>query len=199
MGVPAVRRMSLAEFLEWDDGTDARYELIDGVPVAMAPALLAHDVVVMNVGRHIENALSRRRPCRAISSAGAVRPDRDDAYYLPDVVVTCTPLKRGDRSATDPIAVIEVLSPSTRAVDTVTKRRGYRAMPSVREIVMLEQDRPFAEVTVRLPDGTWRQDLLAGLDAVLRLESVGVEVPFADIYEGVDLVPLDAPPASDGG
>lgn len=38
-----------------------------------------------------------------------------------------------------------------------------------------------------------------GTDAVPRPDSVGVEVPFADVCEGVDLLPLDAPPASDGG
>ena len=49
MAEPAAKRMSLAEFLEWDDGTDTRYELIDGRPRAMAPPIEAHGTIVANL------------------------------------------------------------------------------------------------------------------------------------------------------
>ena len=47
MAEPATRRMTLEEFLRWDDGTDTRYELIDGVPVAMAPPAVAHRILAV--------------------------------------------------------------------------------------------------------------------------------------------------------
>ena len=53
MAEPAEKRMSLAAFLEWDDGTDARYELLDGRIVAMAPPIEAHGTIVANLARHI--------------------------------------------------------------------------------------------------------------------------------------------------
>ena len=57
MAEPAAQRMSLAEFLEWDDGTDTRYELIDGRPRPMAPPIEAHGTTVANLVCHIGNRL----------------------------------------------------------------------------------------------------------------------------------------------
>ena len=51
MASPAPRRMTLTEFLEWDDGTDTRYELLDGEVVAMAPPPPAHAIILPNLVR----------------------------------------------------------------------------------------------------------------------------------------------------
>jgi Uma2 family endonuclease len=57
-------RMSLAEFLDWDDGTDRRYQLVDGMPVMMAPATEAHGEVAASLGAEIRDrpAGSSMRP-----------------------------------------------------------------------------------------------------------------------------------------
>ena len=65
MAEPAVRRMTLEEFLRWDDGTDTRYELMDGFPVAMAPPAEAHRILALRLGSRIDAALAGRRPCNA--------------------------------------------------------------------------------------------------------------------------------------
>ena len=72
MATPASKRMSLAEFLEWDDGTDTVYELIDGQVVAMAPARDAHGTIVMNLGVVIGPQL--KQPCRIVGNAGITGP-----------------------------------------------------------------------------------------------------------------------------
>jgi len=61
MAEPATRRMTLEEFLRWDDGTDTRYELIDGVPVAMAPPAQAHRILAVRLVSRIDAALASRR------------------------------------------------------------------------------------------------------------------------------------------
>ena len=66
--------MSLAEFLAWDDGTDRRYELMDGVPIAMAPPLADHGELVIAIGAELGGRL--RRPCRAVGEAGIVPPNK---------------------------------------------------------------------------------------------------------------------------
>jgi len=75
--------MTLEEFLRWDDGTDTRYELIDGFPVAMAPPAEAHRIMALRLGSRIDAALAGRRPCNAQIEPGVVRPDRADSYYVP--------------------------------------------------------------------------------------------------------------------
>ena len=74
----AVKRMTLAEFLRWEDGTDTRYQLLAGFPVAMAPPAVANGVLAARLCARIEAAVQSRRPCMAQVEAGIARPDRDD-------------------------------------------------------------------------------------------------------------------------
>jgi Uma2 family endonuclease len=73
MAERARKLMSAAEFLEWDDGTDTRYELIDGVPVAMAPGSVHHMQISFNVARLADEAVRDRRPCRTVPGGGLTR------------------------------------------------------------------------------------------------------------------------------
>lgn len=76
MASRAPKRMTLAEFLQWDDGTGRRYQLVDGIPVMMAPSLEAHGELALALGAEIRSRL--RPPCRVISEAGIAIPDRAD-------------------------------------------------------------------------------------------------------------------------
>ena len=74
MAEPAIRRMTLGEFLHWEDGTDTRYELIDGFPMAMAPPARAHGMLCARLAGAIDAALRSRRPCSAQTAAGSPVP-----------------------------------------------------------------------------------------------------------------------------
>lgn len=108
MAEPAIRHMTLEEFLCWDDGTDTRYELIEGFPVAMAPPAEAHRILAVRLVSRIDAALAGRRPCNAQIEPGVVRPDRADSYYVPDIAVTCEPNELGRQAMVDPILVVEI-------------------------------------------------------------------------------------------
>ncbi|HEV2099584.1 MAG TPA: Uma2 family endonuclease [Stellaceae bacterium] len=96
MAEPAISRMTLAEFLRWEDGTDTRWQLIDGVPVAMAPPAVAYGMLSMRLGARIEAALRTRRPCIGQTEAGIALSDRDDTFYVADIAVTRTPPQGGE-------------------------------------------------------------------------------------------------------
>ena len=89
------RRMTVAEFLTWDDGTDTRYELVGGDVVAMTPPLEIHGTVVTNLGAELRSRL--RPPCRVVTEAGIVRPGQDDTYYQADLAVTCANCRQRSR------------------------------------------------------------------------------------------------------
>ncbi|MEZ5906585.1 MAG: Uma2 family endonuclease [Geminicoccaceae bacterium] len=100
MGDLAERRMTLAEFLVWDDGTDTRYEFLRGQPRAMAPASGRHGVIQRNAGRAIEARIGLTGPCRVVDQAGILLTVRgDERFYVPDLAVTCMPVCRLDRRA----------------------------------------------------------------------------------------------------
>src|SRR5262249_4652812 len=130
----AIRRMTVAEFLRWEDGTDTRYELQGGSPVAIAPPAPPHGLLAAQLCIRIGVARQSRRPCMVQVEAGIARPDQDDTCYVADLAVTCTPPRRGDQLIADPVLIVEVLSPTTGLYDRQTKVADYRRIPTVEEI-----------------------------------------------------------------
>jgi Uma2 family endonuclease len=174
----APKLMTVAEFLEWDDGTDTRYELVYGRVVAMAPASPNHSVIASKIVGALENGL--KRPCYVGIEAGVVRPDRDDTFYEADAVVSCTPLVPGMAVIPDPVVVIEVLSPSTLEHDRGRKAYDYRRIGSVQEIVLVSSEQRHV-VIWRRRGAKWEVEDLIG-DAALELETVAVSIPLVAIY-----------------
>jgi Uma2 family endonuclease len=197
MAEPAVKSMTVAEFLCWEDGTDTRYELLAGEPVAMAPPAVAHGVLALRLGVRIEAALRSRPPCIAQSEAGIAKPDRDDTCYVADLAVTCTPLRPGQHLITDPLLIVEILSPDTVAHDRHTKVSDYRRIESVQEILLIDSERVFAEVLRR--DGErWITEIVQGRDAVLSLAAIDLSVPMSDLYEGIPITEAARRPRIEG-
>jgi Uma2 family endonuclease len=186
MSEAAVKRMSVAEFLRWEDGTDTRYELRGGVIVAMAPPAPAHGFLAARLCARIEGVLRSRRPCMVQIEAGIARPDRDDTCYVADLAVTCEPPVRGDQLLRDPILIVEVLSPSTGLYDRQAKVSDYRRIPSVEEVLLIDSASIFAEVLRREGD-RWITEIVRGPQATLSLASIGLTATMSDLYEGIDL------------
>ena len=183
MGEPAVNsdRVTVAEFLSFEGERDVRYQLLDGLIVAMAPALRRHRVIAINVGAALHGRL--RPPCLAESEAGILLPWSDGDYYVADVAVSCAPVG-GERWSPDPVLVVEVLSPSTEEEARVVKLRDYRRIPSVCDVLLIASTRAAVEHYAR-SGPFWRlQDLGPG-DAI-RLEALGIEVPVDEVYAGID-------------
>jgi Uma2 family endonuclease len=182
MNVALRQRMSLAEFLDWEDRQEPKYEF-DGFQVyAMVGVTAAHSAIQRNLVTALTNRL-RGKPCQAhgselkIEVAGSIR--------YPDAFVVCTPGAANQTVVTDPVVVFEVLSPSTARVDRVTKNAEYRATASIQRYIMLEQESQAATVFAREGD-RWVGTLLTD-DAVLAMPEIGIEVPLAELYEGLDL------------
>jgi Uma2 family endonuclease len=157
----AVRRMSVAEFWRWEDGTDTRYELRDGVVVAMAPPAPAHGFLAARLCARIEGALRSRRPCMVQVEAGIARPDRNDTCYIADLAVTCPPPERGQQLLQEPLLIVEILSPGTALYDRQTKVSDYRRIASVEEILLIDSASFFAEVLRREGD-RWITEIVRG-------------------------------------
>jgi Uma2 family endonuclease len=179
MADAAEKRWTVEEFLEWDDGTDRRYELVDGRIVAMAPPSEAHAAIVMNLGTAIRNQL--QPPCRVLGEFGVRLAERADSFYQFDLAVTCAPADAGRRYVADPTLIVEVLSPSTQLHDRGRKLDDYRQLPSVKEILLVASEQRRVQHWRR--DGPrWIVEDLIG-DADLRLAAVSEPIPLAAIYE----------------
>jgi Uma2 family endonuclease len=186
MAKPAVRAMGVEEFLRWDDGTDTRYELVGGFPVAMAPPSPARGRLVARLGGRIDAGLRGNWPCAVQSEAGIVRPGRDDICYVADLAVTCAELKVDERLIRDPILIVEVLSPTTSAFDRQSKVADYRQIASVREILLIDSRSIFAEILRREGD-RWITEIVQGPTATLKLATVPLSISMSELYEDIPL------------
>jgi Uma2 family endonuclease len=178
--------MSFEDYLVWEADQVEKHEYVDGVPVLrrlrlMSGGTYVHIALAANIVGSLRERL-RGGPCRAVGSDLKVRSLTGNARY-PDVVVDCGPLSR-TLIAPDPRVLFEVLSPSNSTAHQVRLVADYQAMPSVQQIVFIEQDRPAAMVWSRTDQG-WAVDAIEGLETILPLSTLGVELPLVEVYEGV--------------
>ncbi|HET6521243.1 MAG TPA: Uma2 family endonuclease [Geminicoccaceae bacterium] len=176
------QHMTLAEFLEWDNGTEARHELVRGQIVAMAPPCGRHSRLVGNLAGQLARHLPP--PCGFCVEAGIVPPERDDTRYHADLAVSCAPLDEDPGYVPEPVFKGEVLSPSTAAYDRWVKLADYRRLPSVREVLLISSRERHVELCRRVAGARWTVEDLIG-ETELRLEVVDVAVPLAAVYENV--------------
>jgi Uma2 family endonuclease len=197
MSERALRLMDVSEFLGWEDGTDTRYELIGGAPVAMAPPARPHRILAVQLAAELRSACRLRSPCIAESEAGIALSYRDDTCYIADLVVTCSPPSSEERLVRDPVLIVEILSPSTASFDRQTKVPDYRRIASVQEILLIDSRSIFAEVLRR--DGErWLTEIVRGADATLTLASIGFAVRMANLYEDIDFAEPESRPRPTG-
>jgi Uma2 family endonuclease len=175
--------MSLSEFLRWDDGSETRYELLGGFPVAMASPLEGHRVLAARLLVRLETALTSRRPCNAQTEAGVLHPERADTFFVADLGVSCAPYQADRQYLQDPILLVEILSPSTERHDRRVKLPAYRRIDSVEEILFLDSDARFAQLHHRHASG-WLTDIVDG-DGVLNLQSIGIDIAMSELYDGI--------------
>lgn len=187
MAMPAINFLSIEEFLTWDSGDDRRYELIDGVPVAMAAPSGAHQMIVASFAHYLVEALKKRPPCSTRIEPPIAIVNRRDTCHIADLAVTCHPHEPGQQLTPEPLVIIAILSPSTENRDRKVKLPDYRALPTVAEIVLIDQQQLYCEVHRRLDDGRWLTDLLRHPEARLRLESIGFDQPLSALYAGIHL------------
>lgn len=176
-------RMTVQEFLNWDSGDDVRYELVDGIPRAMAPAKPAHGLLQMELGGRIRNHLrQQRKNCDVVVESGVI-PQLLSGHNvrIPDLAVTCAPISANQSLLPEPILVIEILSPSNQA-DTWNNVWAYTTIPTVQEILILRSDRIAADLLRKLPNQAWPDEPVSFTDGTLILESIGFDVPLPDLY-----------------
>jgi Uma2 family endonuclease len=140
MSASALPRMTADEFIAWamERPEGQRYELVAGEVFAMAPQRSGHALAAFQVARRLANAVETAGlPCTVYADGMSVEVDATTVYE-PDAMVRCgAALPYGATKVTDPLVVVEVLSPSTRAVDTGLKLGDYFRIPSLRHYLIL--------------------------------------------------------------
>lgn len=174
--------MTLEAFLAWEEGQSERYEFVDGEAFAMAGGTEAHDTIRGSIYAGIRSQLAGK-PCRPHLDIKLVCPNGRVRY--PDVAVVCGPRDPKATRLVDPVVVVEVLSPSTQAVDYIVKSHDYGSVPSIAVYVLVHQDEPRIDVVRREGDLLEAITHVEGIAAVLALPEIEVALPLSDIYRDV--------------
>jgi Uma2 family endonuclease len=182
-------RMNVAEFLAWNPPSAQLWQLVDGEPQAMAPANRTHGAMQNELGSLIRNHLAERdSPCTVVTTPGVVPHVHSDLNIrIPDLAVTCSGYQTEESALTDPVLIIEILSPSNQA-ETWANVWAYTTIPSVREILVLKTTAIGAELLRRSLDGSWPKQPLIIDAGELVLESIGFRVPLPTAYRTTRLV-----------
>ncbi len=178
------RHMTLAEFLEWEDGQETKWEFDGFEPVAMAGGSLAHARIQRNLAISVGSRL-RGTKCEFIGSDLKIEVVGRIRY--PDGFVLCSTFPRDTKVVTGAVVVFEILSPSTAKIDFRDKNGEYEATPSIRRYVILDQDQIGGTMWER-QGSEWVGHVIKD-GATLHMPEIGITVPLAELYEGVDLAP----------
>jgi len=188
MSQPASRlTLTFDDYLEWENRQPTRHEFVRGEVFAMTGATDLHNEVRGNLYTLLRQHL-RGTPCRVFMADVKVRVETADCGFYPDLLVTCAESDRADRYIKrSPLLVVEVLSANTAAFDVGDKFAAYRQLGSLREYVLVDQERVRVQIYRRL-DNQWLVDSV-GPGERLRLESIDLECPVEAVYEDLSEPP----------
>lgn len=182
------------EYLEIERKATVRSEYIAGRMFAMSGASRRHNLITGNVAGELRNQL-KGRPCEVYSSDMRVKVSSTGLYTYPDVVAVCSePRLEDDHFDTllNPAVIVEVLSDSTEAYDRGEKFAQYRRLQSLREYVLVAQNKMRVERFARQTDQWVFSELNDPADS-LRLPSLGCTLSLGDIYQRVDFMAANSP------
>lgn len=177
-------------YLRFEYNAKERQEWRDGEVTAMAGGSPDHSLIIANIIRGLGNGL-RGKPCRVYYANLRVRDRQTTLYTYPDLTVICgdrefDPKDERQQTVLNPKVVVEVLFPSTEGDDRGDKFDRYRGIESLQEYVLVSQTMPKIETFLRQDDGSWVYRVFEGLETTAKLASIDIEVPLAEIFDGVE-------------
>jgi len=181
-------RMTAEEYLAWEEKQEAKHEFYQGLVYevyAMTGARDAHVTVTLNIATLFKSHL-RGTPCRTYIADMKLQADELDAYFYPDVFVTCDSRdKASEYHKSHPKLIVEVLSPSTAGYDRGDKFAAYRQLTSLEEYVLVDAAAFTVDLFRKDEQGRWVLYPSEGKDAV-EFACIGLTAALADIFEDVE-------------
>lgn len=176
------------EYLALEEKAEYRSEYNDGEIVAMAGATINHVRITNNIDRLLGRKL--KKSCESMTTDLKVRVEDYQKFYYPDVLVICGAAQFYDNrndTIINPILIVEVLSSKTEAQDRGEKMLAYRTLESLREYVLVSQDKALVEQYTKTADGNWIHKATIGLNSTVEFESIAVELTLEEIYQRIKL------------
>ena len=178
--VQQIHRIEVDEYLAFEQEGDVRHEYVDGVIYSMVGASTRHNLIAGTLFSLLSSHVSDDER-HVFQSDMKVRTG--EAFYYPDVMLTCGQIDMDAYYQDTPILIIEVLSDTTEAKDRLEKLVAYKKIKALQEYALVSQNKLQVEIYRRTMDG-W--DLLkhSERDSV-HFKSVDLSIPIEEIYAKV--------------
>lgn len=177
---PAGRAMTLDEYLAFEERSPLKHEYVAGEACLMAGVTTRHNLITLNLARHL-HAVARPRRCQVFATDVKLKAGHN--VYYPDVMIACGRAAQVDLIVEEPLLVVEVTSPGTRATDRREKLDAYRKLPSLAACLVVDQRRRHVLAYLRKPGEDWTRWELTADDAI-PLPELDATLSLDEIYEG---------------
>jgi Uma2 family endonuclease len=188
MTIETVTHVTPDEYLAAERLSETKSEYLDGGVFLMPGATVNHIRIVGNLGHQLLTQLSERS-CDVLISEIKVTLQGSRKFFYPDVAVACGELQYYDDRKdiiTNPDLVIEVLSPSTEAFDRGAKFEAYRTIESLKEYLLISQEKTLVEQYIRNGEGKWTYTAAEGLENSIALPSIECTLSLSAVYKRVE-------------
>ena len=174
------QRLTREEFRRWAERQTGRYERIAGEPVAMSPERAMHARLKARVWQALDRAIRDTGvDCEAFGDGMTIEVD-DETDYEPDAMVNCGPRIDPDATAaTNPVIVVEVLSPSTQSIDSSDKLADYFRVPSIQHYLIVRARR--REIIHHSREGSKIVSRAINIGSI-QLDPPGIAIDVAEVY-----------------
>ena len=189
----ALKRITLQEYLIRDRQALTKSEFYRGEVVEMVRGTANHSLIAANFMGKAGNAL-KGWPCTVFNCDLRVQVQSTGLYTYPDATIVCGELEFDDDhrdTIINPTVIVEVLSDSTEKYDRGKKSNHYRQITSLKELILIAQDRPHVERFTRQPNGDWLFHEQKEMTADFELKSLGISVAMSESYRGVKFEPTE--------
>ena len=176
--------MSADEYLAWEELQEEKHEYVNGEIFAMGGARGEHVIVSLNIASTLKQYL-RGKPCQTYMSDMKVHVESLDAFYYPDVVVSCSKNDyQAEQLLSSPRLIVEVLSNSTEAYDRGDKFAAYRQVASLNEYVLVNIKARTVECFRRMADNDWLLHVYTD-EQVCNFVSLDISIEMTEIFEDI--------------
>ena len=176
---------SIAEYLQMENEAVEKHEYYKGEIFAMSGAGNRHNIISINIIGLLYHAL-KGKSCQPFGSDMRIHIPENTLFTYPDISVICGDVVNpgeDENSATNPTVIFEILSPSTRNYDRGVKFMLYRAIPTLKEYILVEAESIHVEQFAINQEGLWQLKEFSSQDDQLSIHTLNVNLPLKDIYD----------------
>jgi Uma2 family endonuclease len=189
----ALKSITPQEYLIRERQASTKSEFYQGEVFAMGGSSANHSLIAANFVGEARNGL-KDSPCAVFNSDLRVQVQSTGIYTYPDATIVCGELEFDDDhrdTLLNPTVIVEVLSDSTEKYDRGKKSNHYRQITSLKELILIAQNRPHVERFTQQPNSDWLFHEQKEMTADFELKSLGISVAMSELYRGVKFEPTE--------